>query len=82
MRPPAIMMRTGGTESPRYRALSRGSRSRVPRVPGRSWGCQRRFRPASLARRPGPGWPVFGAVCRMRCPLRAVDGGNDDDLAK
>ena len=65
MRPSA--MRPG---SPRYRALSRGSRSRAPRVPKLEL-------PAPLSSgESGPaGWTVVSAVCRMRCPLRAVDGG-------
>ena len=71
MRPSA--MRTG---SPRYRALSRGSRSRAPRVPKLELPLAA---PLSSGESGPAGRPVFSAVCRMRCPLRAVDGGDSDD---
>ena len=71
MRPSA--MRTG---SPRYRALSRGSRSRAPRVPKLELPL-RLAAPLSSGESGPAGRPVFSAVCRMRCPLRAVDGDSD-----
>ena len=70
MRPSA--MRPG---SPRYRALSRGSRSRAPRVPKLELPLAA---PLSSGESGPAGRPVVSAVCRMRCPLRAVDGGDDD----
>ena len=68
MRPSA--MRTG---SPRYRALSRGSRSRAPRVPKLELPLAA---PLSSGESGPAGRPVFIAVCRMRCPqsLRLCGG--------
>ena len=60
MRPSA--MRPG---SPRYRALSRGSRSRAPRVPKLELPLAA---PLSSGESGPAGRPVFSAVCRMRCP--------------